>query len=248
MVIRLQSTLASSGSLDDHERVEHSDRYRLFVYLCALFPPFIILAALWNTLGDVLPNVPDHIRAISPLLRVEFVHSKSDLDELFGAPGSQIRRATMNRSASGVEDVPALYGFFSVCLAVSMAGIRPKLRKLAIVLIVTSVGFLLVHLYVLNLTADAAKTIVFADEVAQRIYRFALLQWALLFVNILFGSLLFLGSAPEVKSAAYLLILSAILGIVGVAIYNALIPYAALGILFALCGLTLFCAFKPEMV
>ena len=224
------------------------ERYRMFVQLCATCAPLLVAAALWNTTEQVFPNVPDHIRAISPLWPVEFVHSKTELEQLFGAPNSQIRQAIVERDASRKLDVLACWSYFSITLGVSMAAIRPKLRKLAFVLILTSVGFLFVRNHVLDLTVDAANAAVVTDGLVQGIHRFVLLQWSLMFVNTLFGSLLFLGSAPEVKSAAYLLIVSAIFGIIGTAVYNPLIPYAVLGILFAVAGLALFCFFRPEMV
>lgn len=145
-------------------------------------------------------------------------------------------------------DVLAFWGLFSAASALAMAAIRPKLRKLGIVLIVTSAAFLFLRVQVLDLTAGAANAAVFTDEAAQNIYRLARLQWSLMFLNTLFGSLLFLGSAPEVRSAAYLSIISAILGMIGIALYTPLIPYAALGIFFAVSGVALFCFFKPEMV
>lgn len=220
----------------------------MLLQVCAVVALFLIGRALLNTTEHPLPNVPDYIRAISPLFPAEFVHSKADLDQLFGAPGSAIRRAVLVRDASHPADVLAIWGFFSLGSAISMVAIRPKLRNLGIALIVTSAVFLFLRDQVLDLTVDAANSAVFTDETAQNIYRFAQFQWSLMFVNTLFGSLLFLGSAPEVQSAAYLSIASAMLGIVGLAFNDALIPYAALGIILAVAGLAMFCGFKPEMV
>ena len=68
------------------------------------------------------------------------------------------------------------------------------------------------------------------------------------FVNTLFASLIFLGSAPEARPAGYLFILSSVAGMLGAAVYTPLIPFAALGIFFAVCGITLICLARPDWV
>ena len=64
----------------------------------------------------------------------------------------------------------------------------------------------------------------------------------------LFTSLTFLGAAVPVRPAGYLFILSAVTGMLGLAVYPPLVPCAALCIFFTIGAITLIGLGRPDWI
>jgi hypothetical protein len=209
---------------------------------------FMVLTPLLDTTAPLFPNVPDRINAISPIWPAETAAGKADLARLLGPPGSPVRREIGAWRHGPPRDGLFTCLVFMLLLAGLMYFIRPKLRKVAVLLFALAIASLAAHEHIQKTIMAAVHTEMVTDAIALEIHRYAVLEFTLLFVNALLGSLLFLGSGPQGKSAGYLFIAAATLGIYATALSPPLLPYAVLGILFALLGGTVICALMPDGV
>lgn len=219
------------------------------VQLIALLGLMMLGSSLWNSTEHLFPNVPGRIVAISPLLPVEMAQTKSDFDRILGPPGSHTRVAVIETTTNGGgHSFPQTWIFFAWAMAAVMASIRPKLRNAAIMIAVAGVVLMLVESQLIYLIRMAILKNVITDETIHHIHFLWTAQWCLVFATALLGSLMFLGSSVEVRPASYLLIIAAIAGLAGAAVYPPLMFLAVLGIMFAVCGLIVICFFKPSWV
>jgi len=221
-----------------------------FIRVVGLTGIVAIVMSIWSASERLPGSRFDFTSAMAPVLRVEIVHSKAELESVLGTPESATRKIIAEHSVifTGQDVIPGFVMFFyflGKLVPICKNNCYNYLKMMSTCLFLA----LVFDCFTIRQIGLAAAAPELTDHMAETIRQLALWKWTMFFVATVSGAFILEETGPALKIGYYMLLAGANIGAIsaGYGYRVDLLIGSGLSIMFvALCGISALLLWRPE--